>query len=981
MLKRCCSKVAVLTLCVVFFTSFYGAGYSEKPVFDWYHMQVADLTALRSDIYAEYNLHHSVSSAQEDEILTIVKKETANYYYNKKIDISWAWYGSEYKYTRDMDYFTLDTHIDYKDSNNKNRQVKVKSELLLNGDSFSLVYLKTDDAVIIDEKSSLPADLYINKELATVNEKSGTNLSLLTSQELTALEKDVNSAITSYHTVDSRDESEVKKAVKREVEHYFSNEGIEVSWPWSDFTYTCDWGCYTEKTRIDYKKNSVFHDDDRVYAEVYRDGLNYEVCYLTIADQVIIDKWDQINSENKSMYFNSRTYAQAVSYREDGKYEDAYKLFVELGEFDDSASQAQTCKDYSNQQVYEQASTLKEGNKLDEAAELFESISTYLDSEQQAKECRDLITDQTYERAVALQNEGDYEAAILIFTELGEYKDSAERIIKCNTGILEEKYQNAVAMMSEGKYEEAILAFTEIHGYSESNKRIDECNAAITERDYQAALSTMEAGEYEKAISMFQLLGDYSESKEKIQACEEAILQRTYDQAKAFVDEGKFTEALNLFKSLADYKDSEEQAGNLQDIIASINREIIISESEYTVFQGKNTTFEATVKSLTDEAPESTKLSFTAGDKNIVGIAANGTITGKAPGDTFIRVSASDNSYIFKDIVVHVVKSVNKVTLGTRSTELFIPTENGNDTFELAYEIEPADAYNKEVVWSSSNDNVATVDENGLVKAVGIGKANITITCEDDTKGKKTAVCNVTVSQAVTSITLNEDEGSVIEGKQIQIKATVEPKNAKNKKISWSSSNEAIATVNANGQIKGISTGTAVITAKSDDGPSARYTINVEQNPANRPFIVTFNDFKSRFSKAVSTSGSKHKLSNPSSDNGIVNDVTTYYVKDYLALQLSFPKGTKNVRSAMVLYAPGYVNEDTFVNFLNLCCEVMYATKVTNSYDSSGSVFDALKFWDNVDDGDRNSITINGNTVGYSISSTIGAMFYVEVNE
>ena len=83
----------------------------------------------------------------------------------------------------------------------------------------------------------------------------------------------------------------------------------------------------------------------------------------------------------------------------------------------------------------------------------------------------------------------------------------------------------------------------------------------------------------------------------------------------------------------------------------------------------------------------------------------------------------------------------------------------------------------------------------------------------------------------------------------------------------------------------------------------------------------------------------------------------------------------------MLLYAPSVVSEDTFVHFLDLCCEMIYATKVTDSYDSSGIVFDALRFWDNVDDGDRNSITIYGNTVGYSVSSSIGVIFYVEVNE
>ena len=128
----------------------------------------------------------------------------------------------------------------------------------------------------------------------------------------------------------------------------------------------------------------------------------------------------------------------------------------------------------------------------------------------------------------------------------------------------------------------------------------------------------------------------------------------------------------------------------------------------------------------------------------------------------------------------------------------------------------PANADNKTVSWSTSDPSVATV-ANGLVTAVKEGSATITVTTAD---GGKTATCAVTVSAIyvpVTGITIDQGAtAEVEEGNTITLTATVQPDNATDKTVTWSSSNDAIATV-ANGVVTGVTPGEVVITAKAGD--------------------------------------------------------------------------------------------------------------------------------------------------------------------
>ena len=155
--------------------------------------------------------------------------------------------------------------------------------------------------------------------------------------------------------------------------------------------------------------------------------------------------------------------------------------------------------------------------------------------------------------------------------------------------------------------------------------------------------------------------------------------------------------------------------------------------------------------------------------------------------------------------------SVTSVTLNSTSMELVEGT-----TQTLIATVSPSNADNQKVIWSSSNSSVATV-ANGVVTAIKAGTATITVKTDE---GAKTATCNVTVVAKeipVISISLDQTKIELTEGDELTLTATVKPDNATNKNVSWTSSNESVASV-TNGVVTAIKSGTAIITVKTDDG-------------------------------------------------------------------------------------------------------------------------------------------------------------------
>lgn len=154
---------------------------------------------------------------------------------------------------------------------------------------------------------------------------------------------------------------------------------------------------------------------------------------------------------------------------------------------------------------------------------------------------------------------------------------------------------------------------------------------------------------------------------------------------------------------------------------------------------------------------------------------------------------------------------VTDVTLNQTTISLVVGT---SETLEAIFE--PSNATNKTVTWTSDDDSIAEVDATGKVTGIGVGITTIIVKTSD---GEKTAICSVEVKPiAVTGITLDRSTASIKLDSSTTLIATVKPADAANKKVTWSSNNDSIATVEANGKVTGKGFGTATITATTEDG-------------------------------------------------------------------------------------------------------------------------------------------------------------------
>ena len=149
------------------------------------------------------------------------------------------------------------------------------------------------------------------------------------------------------------------------------------------------------------------------------------------------------------------------------------------------------------------------------------------------------------------------------------------------------------------------------------------------------------------------------------------------------------------------------------------------------------------------------------------------------------------------------------------------------ETLQLTASVLPVNASNKTIAWSSSNQAIATVDNNGLVTAIGAGTATIAATAIDGTN--LSASCIVTVEAMpqpvlATSIVLNMQACEVNVNESLQLLAEVLPEDADNKTVIWSTSDATIATIDEYGMITGCSTGTAIIAAHTTDGSNLSAT-------------------------------------------------------------------------------------------------------------------------------------------------------------
>lgn len=267
------------------------------------------------------------------------------------------------------------------------------------------------------------------------------------------------------------------------------------------------------------------------------------------------------------------------------------------------------------------------------------------------------------------------------------------------------------------------------------------------------------------------------------------------------------------------------------------------------------------------KAAEKLTIEWTSSDESVATVDETGTVTAVAAGEANVTASVKD-----ADIAASTHIKVVVTPTGVAAPESIDLVTNGENTKDLDAKLVPADATDVKLAYESSDESVATVDETGKVTAVANGECTITTYVVADAKDADAselsavaveaadseetddsvatmpedlaamdsafgvvpedlkAETKVTVTTNVESVTLDKTEGVLTVGNTVTVTATVTPDTATNASVTWTSSDEAIATVDSEGKITAVAPGTATITAISDSNPdaSAAYVVTVQ---------------------------------------------------------------------------------------------------------------------------------------------------------
>ena len=250
------------------------------------------------------------------------------------------------------------------------------------------------------------------------------------------------------------------------------------------------------------------------------------------------------------------------------------------------------------------------------------------------------------------------------------------------------------------------------------------------------------------------------------------------------------------------------------------------------------------LNAIVTDSDASYRLKWSSDNENVATVASDGTVVGVGDGTATIKCSANNGVFATCMVTVSSVKVTNIVLPSTNITL------SKGETYELNPTIIPSNATNQQIIWSTSNDAIASVITTTIqpspmnlgietssfilyhptIKAVGKGTATITGVAADGSG--VTVQCKVTVQEIpVTKITLSSSSVSIVQGSTYHLTPTIIPDNASNQEVSWSSSNTTVAKVNSSGVVTAIKEGNAIITCTAKDGSGVKATCQVTVNP------------------------------------------------------------------------------------------------------------------------------------------------------
>lgn len=247
-------------------------------------------------------------------------------------------------------------------------------------------------------------------------------------------------------------------------------------------------------------------------------------------------------------------------------------------------------------------------------------------------------------------------------------------------------------------------------------------------------------------------------------------------------------------------------------------------------------------------------VAWTSSDESVATVDATGMVVAVSAGEADITASVTDSE----------MSAVCKVTVKVAAKDITVPDNldvklnDGNETTVEAT-VSPADATDVKVSYASTDEAVATVDKNGKVQILQPGECDIVTTLTQEGKKVVEKKTHIKAFYEVEGITLDKTEGILTAGNTVALNATVLPEEiADETTVTWTSSDEKVATVDENGKVTAIAAGEATITANAGE-KSATYKLTVQ---AKKVAQTTTNKNTNKGNTSSST-GSSAPTSNP----------------------------------------------------------------------------------------------------------------------
>lgn len=283
---------------------------------------------------------------------------------------------------------------------------------------------------------------------------------------------------------------------------------------------------------------------------------------------------------------------------------------------------------------------------------------------------------------------------------------------------------------------------------------------------------------------------------------DKTIAWTSSDTTIATVSNGEVT-AINPGTVTITAKVGEKTATATVKVLKPIDS-VVISESEVTL--NRNDSKKLTVTILPEDAEEDKTVTWISSDPSSVSVAADGTIKGLKGTQSPVTITGTLENGKKVECKVTVVVLIESIKINKTNTVI-----NKGESETLSVTINPSDtSEDTTVTWTSSDTTVATVDSTGKVSALKAGNATITAKV-----GSFVKECAVEVKVPITSVEIDSENVTLPRGNNKTLSVIVNPSDTtENKKVTWTSSDNSIATVDANGVVTAVDAGTVTITAK-----------------------------------------------------------------------------------------------------------------------------------------------------------------------